>query len=173
MLLLQSRNKLPWNRLTFDITLSFFPLKARKAKTPLAFCQLSLQQSQCCCAPSIKLEISVTGGANSQTGGKHTHLFLNWSRRYNVSFRLTDGRGDLVMLCLCSKRGCPEDGAQIDKALGTDVCFDYFLPFATNHMAVRAAQIAGNQNSWAPSLTSPFAHLIFKAVFMHQLNLPP
>jgi len=45
--------------------------------------------------------------------------------------------------------------------------------FATNHMAVWAAQIAGSQNSWAPSLTSPFAHLIFKAVFMHQQNLLP
>lgn len=85
----------------------------------------------------------------------------------------TEGRGDLITLCLCSECGCAEDGAQVDKALGTDVWFDYSFPFATDHMAVRAAQIAGNQNSWAPSLTSPFAHLIFKVVFMHQQNLLP
>lgn len=112
-------------------------------------------------------------GASSQTGGNHAHINLDWSRRYNVPLGPTDGRGDLIALCLCSERGCPEDVAQTDKAPGTDVCFDYSLPFATNHMAVRAAQIAGNQNSWAPSPTLPFAYLIFKAVFMHQLNSPP
>lgn len=102
-----------------------------------------------------------------------THILTWTSAGGTVPCRPTKGRGYLITLCLCSECGCPEDGAQIDKALGTDVWFDYSFPFTTDHMVAQAAQIAGNQNSWAPSLTSPFTHLIFKAVFMHQQNLLP
>lgn len=179
--LLQGRNKLPWNRLTFGIIISAFlspksgapEWKLRKAKATSAFCQHSLQQEKAVLLLALSKK-SVLPWEQTPKQVAITHI-LTWTSAGGTTSpcRSTKGRGDLITLCLCSECGCPVHGAQRDKALGTDVWFDYSFPFSTNHMVLWAAQISGNQNSWAPSLTPPFAHLIFKVVFMYQQNLLP